>query len=217
MSSAVPGAAPNLVALRDQLRLDLRDSPADRWTDAALERHIVRAVAEFSQAYPDPQATTLTTTPGSRDVSIATLADLIRIEAVEYPIAEYPRSFAAWQAWQTTLTLLVETAPATAESLVVYWGKLHACTTAACTVSAPDLDLVLTGAAGFAAREWATYATNRTNVDREAVERYERLAAESLSHFHTELARRPRTARLAQRWLRRPAEQLARGNSVVGL
>ena len=216
MSSAVPAAAPNLVSMRDQLRLDLRDVAAEKWPDEALERHILRAAAEYTRACPDPQKTALTTTAGSRDVSVAGLTDLVRIEAVEYPTGQYPRRFVAWQTWQTTLTLLVDTAPAAVEAVNVYWGRAHTCTTAATSIPVADIDLVLTGAAGFAAREWASYATNRANVDRAAVERYLQLAEESLRHFHGEITRRPRTARLQQRFLYASEEHIAGASTVVG-
>lgn len=216
MSSAVPGAAPNLISMRDQLRLDLRDTGAEKWPDEALERHILRAVAEYTRACPDPQKTALATTAGSRDIAVASLTDLVRVEAVEYPTGHYPRRFAAWQLWQTTLTLLVETAPTAVEPVNVYWGRAHTCTTAATSIPGADIDLVLTGAAGFAAREWASFATNRANVDRAAVERYLELAGEGLRHFHGEITRRPRVARLQQRFLYTSDEQLAGASTVVG-
>lgn len=214
MSSAVPGAAPNLVAMRDSLRRDLHDPAGERWADDVLERHILRAVAEYSQAFPDPQTAALTATPGSRDLSIAGLADLVRIDAVEYPIGLYPRSFAGWQAWDQVLTLLIDAAPAAADPVTVHWGSAHACTTAACTIPTPDIDLVLTGAAGYAAQEWAAYATNRVNVDRTAVEHYATLAQRNLDHFHVELARRPRRSRLVRRALTAPAETIPAGDTV---
>ena len=214
MSSAIPGAIPNLVSLRDSLRQDLHDSPADKWADTALERHILRAVAEYSQAYPDPQKTTLTAAPNSRDLAIASLADLVRIEAVEWKVDQYPRQFVAWQAWGTTLTMLVDSPPQAADSVYVYWGRLQACTTASCSVPAADLDLVLTGAAGYAAQEWATFATNRVNVDRAAVERYAELARRDLEHFHRELARRPRRGRVLANSLKAPVEAVRQGDVV---
>ncbi len=152
----------------------------------------------------------------SRDIAVASLAGLVRVEAVEYPTGHYPRRFAAWQLWQTTLTLLVETAPAAVEPVNVYWGRAHTCTTAATSIPVADIDLVLTGAAGFAAREWASFATNRANVDRAAVERYLELAGEGLRHFHGEITRRPRVARLQQRFLYTSDEQLAGSSTVVG-
>ncbi len=216
MSSAIPGAEPNLVAMRDRLRLDLHDAAGETWDDATIERHILRAVAEYSQAHPDPRTTTLTATAGSRDLSVATLTDLVRVEAVEWPAGRYPRAFVPFQHWDDTLTLLVDAPPTAADDVAVYWGALHTCTTAATTVPAAEIDLVLTGAAGYAAQEWATYATNRVNVDRAAVERYAALAARNLARFEMELARRPRPGRVGVRSLTNPAERIGRSDTMSG-
>src|SRR3989304_662671 len=62
---------------------------------------------------------------GSRDVSV-TLDQLVRIEAVEYPTAEWPPAFVQWQLYGSVLTLLLESAPAAVADVNVYWGQLHA-------------------------------------------------------------------------------------------
>ncbi|MBI4308059.1 MAG: hypothetical protein HY684_04565, partial [Chloroflexi bacterium] len=76
----------NLNDMRTRVRKDLRDedSSAYRWTDAELDRHIDHALQDVSLAAPLEAKATLTTTAGSRDLSVAGLAGLVALEAVEY-------------------------------------------------------------------------------------------------------------------------------------
>src|SRR3989304_2151636 len=139
--------------LRTRLRQELHDEDSAnyRWTDAVLNRHIDRAVRELSAVWPRERKTTAQTAAGSREVSVP-LDQLVRIEAVEYPTAEWPPAFVQWQLYGSVLTLLLVTAPAGLADVELYWGPLHARRAAA------------TGAGGCAALEWANFATNRANV-----------------------------------------------------
>ena len=151
--------------LRTRLRQELHDedSGAYRWTDAVLNRHIDRAVRELSAVWPRERKTTAQTAAGSRDVSV-TLDQLVRIEAVEYPTAEWPPAFVQWQLYGSVLTLLLESAPAAVADVNVYWGQLHAVDATQSTLPTAAEDAVVTGAGGYAALEWANFATNRANV-----------------------------------------------------
>jgi hypothetical protein len=152
--------------LRDRLRIELHDEDdtAYRWEDGVLDRHILRAVRELSFVWPHEQKTTLATTGGSRDLSLASLTDLVRVYAVEYPVGRYPASFVAHSLFAGTLTLLTDQAPGDAEDVVVYWGKVHTLDGSTSTLPAIAEDVVVTGAAGYAAVEWASFATNRANT-----------------------------------------------------
>jgi hypothetical protein len=92
---------------RAELRRDLRDedSAAYRWTDTVLDRHITQAVREFSRAAPLQKTTTITTTNGSRELSVSSLSDVLEIEAIEFPTGQYPQAFIDWRRWATTLYL----------------------------------------------------------------------------------------------------------------
>ncbi|MDP2725911.1 MAG: hypothetical protein Q8P59_00065, partial [Dehalococcoidia bacterium] len=73
-----------IATIRANVRKDLHDEDAAnyRWTDAELDRHISHTVREFSRYVPLQQKTVLTTTAGSREVSAASLSDLLWIEEV---------------------------------------------------------------------------------------------------------------------------------------
>ena len=103
----------DLGQMRSRLRKDLHDEDTSnqRWTDGELDRHIQRAVRDFSLSLPLEAKTTLTTTAGSRDLSIAGLTDLVAIEAVEYPAGDYPPAYVPYSVWLSTLTMLLEAAP----------------------------------------------------------------------------------------------------------
>ncbi|MBI4499420.1 MAG: hypothetical protein HY689_16150 [Chloroflexi bacterium] len=197
-----------LSTLRAAVRRDLHDEDATsyRWTDAVLDRHLERAVREFSLALPREATATLTTTAGSRDLSLAALTDLMAVEAVEYPVGQYPRSYVRFAVWGSTLTLLLDSAPAGAENVAVYYGKLHTLDAASSTLPVHLEEVVATGAAAYAALEWASFATNRVNVGGADVWRqYLVWGQERLAAFARSLARYGRKHAVRARRLYRPA------------
>jgi hypothetical protein len=198
----------DLATMRALVRRDLHDEDASsyRWTDDEIDRHIARAVKELSLAVPLEAKATLTTTEGSRDLSLASLTGLVAVEAVEYPVGEYPPSYAPFSNWGGTLTLLVDATPLAAQEVSVYYGKLHTLDASTSTVPAALEDVVATGSAAYAALEWATFATNRVNVGGPDVWRqYLVWGQERLAAFARELARRGRRAGVRVRRLYRPA------------
>jgi len=156
----------NLSDMRAKIRQDLHDEDSQnyRWTDSELDRHIEHALRELSLSCPLEARATLSTTEGSRDLSISSLSDLVEIEAVEYPASSYPPSYVRFSAWADTLTLLIDSLPADGEDVYVYYGKLHTLDTDSSTIPAKLEDLVALGAAAYAAIEWASFAANRVNV-----------------------------------------------------
>ncbi len=152
--------------MRTRVRRDLHDEDAQsyRWSDDELDRHIDHAVRELSLAVPLETKADLTITAGSRELSISGLSDLVVIEAVEYPVGQYPPVYVRFSIWAQTLTLLVDRVPSDGEDVYVYYGKLHTLDASNSTIPAPLEDLVAIGAAGYAAVEWASFASNRVNV-----------------------------------------------------
>jgi len=156
----------NLSTMRALVRRDLHDEDAQsyRWSDDELDRHVARAVRETSLASPLESEATLTTTPDSRELSLTSLSDRVVVEAVEYPVGQYPAVYVPFSLWGDTLTLLVDSAPLSAQSAKVFYGKLHTLDESGSTLPAALEDVVATGAAGYAALEWASFATNRVNT-----------------------------------------------------
>ena len=198
----------DLPTMRTLVRQDLHDEDSAnyRWTDAELDRHIGRAVKEFSLAVPLESKATLSTTAGSRDLSLASLTDLVVAEAVEYPVGKYPPAYVPFSLWSDTLTLLVDQAPLEAEAVDVFYGALHTLDATSSTIPSRLEDLVATGAAAYAALEWASFATNRVNVGGVDTWRHYLIwGQERLAAFARGLAKNGRRARVRIRQLYRPA------------
>jgi len=192
--------AADITVIRAAVRVDLRDDPADRWTDAQLDRHIGRAALEYSLHAPLEQKNTLSTTPGSRNISVAALADRIAIEAVEWPTGEFPPRRVGFSLWQNTLTMDVAGAPAGVGDVNIYWTSTHTLDTNTSTIPAAHDDVIAIGAAAYAALDWTSYAANRVNTGGDDVwGRYKAFGEERLRYFRLELARIARNNTVRQR------------------
>jgi len=209
----------NLSEMRDRLRKDLHDEDAQnqRWTDAELDRHIQRAVRDFSLSVPLEAKTTLSTTADSRDLSIAGLTDLVAIEAAEYPVGNYPPTYVPFSVWLSTLTMLIDSPPAAVEDVDVYYTELHTLDATTSTLPARFEDVVATGAGAYAALEWASFATNRVNVGGQDVWRdYLTWGQQRLAEFQRALARHGRRNTVRVRRLYRPATTPVDQSTVEG-
>ena len=198
----------NLPQLRSRVRRDLKDEDFSnyRWTDEELNRHIERAVREFSLAAPR-EAQAVLTTAQSRELSLSTLSDRVAVEVVEYPRGQYPPSYVPFSLWGDTLTLLIDKVPASGEEVVVYYGRLHTLDNTTSTIP-PHLEEVLAmGVEGFACLEWANFAINRVNTGGAGTWReYLTFGQEKLGAFMEALARHGKKGALRARRLYRPAE-----------
>lgn len=207
----------DLDEMRGRVRTDLRDPDGERWDDATLDRHVERAVREVSLAAPREVTVSLATVEGSRELSLATLADRVSIEAVEYPVGRYPASFAAFSTWGDVLTLHLDGAPGEGEAVAVRYSAMHALDSEGTTLPEPLHDLVATGAAAYAAIEWASYATNRINTGGDDVwRRYLARGQDRLASFSRALAKHGRERRLRSRRLYVAAAASAGARTVEG-
>lgn len=155
----------NLTDMRALVRRDLHDEDAGnyRWTDDELDRHMAHALKEFSEHIPLEQRATQVTTSGSREVDISTMTERVMVEAVEYPVDQFPKKYQPFSLWGDTLTLLGDEVPDGANAYI-YYGKLHTLDASSSTIPAQFEELVAAGAGGYAAVAWALYAINRVNV-----------------------------------------------------
>ena len=212
-TTAVSATPTTLDTLRARLRQELHDEDADlfRWTDDVLDRHLTRAVRELSLVLPREQKASLSTTAGSRELDLSALVDLIRVETVEYPTGRWPPSYVQFSLYQATLTLLTESAPGAVQPVNVYWSRLHTLDAGSSTLPVTVEDVVLTGAAGYAAIEWASFATNRANVaGTEAFEDYKAWGEERLRQFREALRGFGREARVQNAALYQPGQPASR-------
>jgi hypothetical protein len=188
----------NLTDMVANVRKDLHDENEEnyRWTTGELERHIARAVKEFSQAIPLEQKATLATTAGSREISVSTLTGRVMIEAVEYPVGQFPPSYQRFALWNETLTLLGSEIP-DGSNCYIYYGKLHTLSAGTSTLPTQHEDLVACGAEGYAAIELAAYTVNQVNTGGEKTPGdWYNWGKDRLSHFRNELKRLGRNNRV---------------------
>ena len=196
----------NLAEMRAIVRRDLHDEDDTnyRWTDEELDRHIVHAVKDFSEAIPYEQKTAIATTSGSREIDISALTDRVVIEAVEYPVAQFPGKYQRYSLWADTLTLLGDEIP-DGSNAHIYCGKLHTIDAEGSSIPTKHEDLVATGACGYAAVEWAAYAINRVNVGGLMTPKeFLTWGKEKLRYFKAELKRLGRRNRVRVRSLYEP-------------
>lgn len=208
----------NLTDMRTIVRRELHDEDAAnyRWTDDELDRHIARAVKEFSEALPLEQKATISTTSGSREIDISSLSDRVMAEAVEYPVDKFPKRYQRFSLWGDTLTLLGDEVP-DGSNAYIYYGKLHTLDAVSSTIPPYLEDLIAAGAGGYAAIEWAAYAINRVNVGGTMTPK-EFLAwgNERLSYLKTELKRLSRRNRVRLRSLYKPYSPIVSKSTDYG-
>jgi hypothetical protein len=203
-----------IVQLR--IHLDDQDAGAYRWTDAELTEHINHALADYNQEMPREQKTVLYTTPGSRDISISSLTDRVRILAIEYPTGNYPPIYVDFSVWSDTLTMLIDDPPATAVPTYVYWHIPHSLDVAT-TLSTQDKQTVLVGAAGYAASQLASYTAERVTLGGPSTDKdYAAMARRLLLDFRATIKRRSYKASLRSSRLYTPAEPAATQDTDPG-
>jgi hypothetical protein len=188
----------NIAEMIDLVRKDLHDEDSGnyRWSDSELTRHINRAVKELSERASQPARATMATTADSREINISGLANRIMVEAVEFPIDDYPPSYQRFSIWGDVLTIISGSEP-DGSNCRIYYGTLHKLDVLGSTVPVKYEDLVATGACGYAAVEWAAYAINKVNVGGENVSKEFRLwGSEKLAVFQEALSRLGRRQRV---------------------
>ena len=154
----------NLSEMLTLVRRDLKDETTPyQWSDDELTRHIERALKGLSERVPLPAKATLATGNGSRELDISSLSGRIMIQAVEYPVDEFPKKYQQFSIWGDTLTIISGDVP-NGSNCCIYYGKLHTLDAETSTIPEKYEDIVVTGACGYAAIAWAAYSINKVNV-----------------------------------------------------
>jgi len=196
----------DLATMRTAVRRDLHDEDSNnyRWTDDELDRHIDHAVSEVSRAVPLQEIEALVIAgDDDKDIDISSVTDRIAVDAVEYPTDEDPRRYRRFSVWGDMLTLLVDDSVTAAEDVNMYYSKKHTLNgEGSSTLPVYLEDLVATGAAAYATREWAAYAINQANIGGEDVpKQFLTWANERLAYYRDELKRQSRRSSIRVREL----------------
>lgn len=186
--------------IRDRVRSDLRDLDADatRWSDAELDRHISRALADVSLAAPAEATTIVATTPGSRELTTSVLPNFLELESVELPVDAFPRRHVPFSVWADTITLEPPSPPEGERARLRYLAR-HTLDEEGATLPEALEDVLATGAAGYAAIAWAAYAIDRLTAGDDVAERYRLWGEARLGAFRKQLRERARPRRVRSR------------------
>lgn len=175
---------PEMLAL---VRTDLKDATEPyRWTDDELGRHIRHAVKDFSEAIPYEQKASVATTAGSKEISLSDIAGLVMVEAVEYPVDEFPPRLPPFSIWADTITLSGDDVP-DGSNARVYYGTLHTLGASSSTIPPKHEDLVAAGAAGYAVLECAVFSINRINLGGAVPEEFLNWGSGRIDYFRSQL------------------------------
>jgi hypothetical protein len=188
----------NLTEMIALVRNDLHDWDSNnyRWTNDELERHISRAVKEFSEQIPLPVKATLATTADSRDIDISSLTDRVMVEAVEYPVGETPPRYHRFSIWGDSLTIIGGKEP-DGSNCSVYYGALHTLDANASSIPMKYEDLIATGVCGYAVIAAAAGAINKVNAGgTTAPEEFRLWGTERLGMFQERIKRLGRKNRV---------------------
>ena len=195
----------NLTEMRTLVRRDLKDEATPyRWSNDELDRHILNALKEFSEALPYEQKATIATVSGSREINIATITNRIMLEAVEYPVDKFPKRYQHFSLWADIITLLGDEVP-DGSNAYIYYGKLHTLDATTSTIPTKSEDLVASGASGYAAVQMSIYSTDRVSAGGVMTPReYLTWGKERLRQFKDELKRLGRRNRVRTQQLYKP-------------
>lgn len=188
--------------LRSLIRIDLHDEDesAYRWTNEALDRHIARALAEFSAASPRTATLTIEATAGWREYDLSEQSDLANrpaaVAAVEWPYdaaaPAYPPPFVAFRVFANQLYLLADETPQAGDSIRVWYTLPHVLSEDEKSLAPEDEPLVALGAAAYAALERESYAAERITPTGRTAEEYRQWGERALKRFLAALVDRRR-------------------------
>ena len=148
-----------LTVIRGRLQTDLDDAAAGIWSTADLDQHIGDALRDLSHRIPRERTTTIATAAGSRDVSLATLTERVRLVAVEWPTGNDPKSFVDFSEWAGTLRIESAAVP-NGSNCIIYWQSLHSIVLASETLPEDYDDALVYAAAARACDQQAADTTN---------------------------------------------------------
>lgn len=166
-------AALDLAGYRTAVQEDLDDTGAAVWTTTEIDRAIKRALREYSRHHPYRLDTVVTLSAAGREVDLASLTDLRGVERVwwDYDSSD-PGDLPDWCEFEMRLGqklfLFTEAEPESGDKIRVYWWRYHTIkdldSATATTVPADDEEVIICGAAGYAAMEKARSAVGAINV-----------------------------------------------------
>jgi hypothetical protein len=189
--------APNI---RDRVESRLQDSGNARWSTDDTDEAIRTALEYYTRQNPYRAIGTITLAAAGREISLATLTGLIRVEKVWWDYDSttpgYPPNWRQFEVWPGSILYIDDREePAAADVLRVWYTKQHTIneldSATATTIPAEDVDVIVTGAAHFAARARAVELAEQATVDDEVVARLIKWADEEGDAFRYGVRQKP--------------------------
>ena len=177
--------------MRARVQSRLQDADAARWSTADVDEAIRTALQVYSRTNPHHAIGTITAVAG-REQSLSTLTGLIRVEKVWWSYDSttpgYPPNWRQFEVWPGSLLYIDDrTAPTAGQVIRVWYTKQHTIngldSATATTLPAEDVDVIISGAAHFAARARAVELAESATVDDAVVERLRKWADDEGSAF----------------------------------
>ncbi len=89
----------------DQIEARLNDSSNAQWSATVIQALLPKALAIYSEYFPYEVKETIATTDGSKDITISSITDLIKISKVEFPVDLSEKSYQEFEIFGDTLRL----------------------------------------------------------------------------------------------------------------
>mgnify|MGYP006910673009 CR=1 FL=1 len=178
----------DLATMRARVREDLQDTDAEnyRWSNDEVDGAIERVVREFSMAYPIQQQDDIATAEDDKELDISTLADLLKIVSVEYPMDLTPAYMQRWEMWNDKLYMTDE-GDGTKKARV-RWHKWHTLDAASSTIPAEHEEIIVLGATGYLATSASVYTVDKATISgRHATANFLKWGQARLDRYETKL------------------------------
>jgi hypothetical protein len=186
--------------MRARVQARLQDSGAARWSTDDVDEGIRTALEYYSRSSPAHAIGTITLAAAGREIDISSLTGLIRVEKVwwDYDSSDpaYPPNWRQFEVWPGAVLYIDDrTAPSSGDHVRVWYTKQHTIngldSASSTTVPAEDIDVLIAGAAHYAARARAVELAEAATVDDEVVDRLLKWADQEGDAFRYGVRQKP--------------------------
>ena len=191
----------NLTEMRARVREDLQDTDSQnyRWTDDEVDGAIDRVVMEYSLHVPIEQQDDIATTDGDTELDISSLASLLEIKSVEFPIGQTPKYLQRTEYWAGHLYMQDE---GNGNDARVRWLKKHTLDAGSTTIPEEHEEIIVLGATGYLAMSASAYTVDRASIaGRHATINYKAWGKERLDRYDKKLKAVSRSSKVVPKEL----------------
>ena len=191
----------NLTEMRARVREDLQDTDSQnyRWTDDEVDGAIDRVVMEYSLHVPIEQQDDIATTDGDTELDISSLASLLEIKSVEFPIGQTPKYLQRTEYWAGHLYMQDE---GNGNDARVRWLKKHTLDAGSTTIPTEHGEIIVLGATGYLAMSASAYTVDRASIaGRHATINYKAWGKERLDRYDKKLKAVSRSSKVVPKEL----------------